>query len=123
MASLLTSRLADSNGEVLLQSSTCGWPDISAFQVAQEKITALPGADTFYVNARWFYDRAREYSREFYTQTALLDAPSCNSFIKSTVNSRARFNDSCPFQDGVCETPAITGIIDSHQHLGMSAPR
>jgi hypothetical protein len=124
-ASILTSRLADSTGDVLLQSPICGWPDIKILQVAQEKLTALPGADAFYMTAQSLYGVAREYSRECYTQTALLNSPGCNSFIKSTVDSIVRIDDPCPFQETVCETSALTidtGLLDSHKDMGVNAP-
>jgi hypothetical protein len=124
VASILTSRLADTKGEVLLKSPICGWPDTAVLQETQEKLTALPGADAYYEGANWFYNLAREYSQQCYTQSALLGTPSCGSFIQPRIDSTARFNDPCPFQDEMCETPAITldtGVVDSHIHLGINA--
>ena len=127
VASILTSRLADTNGEVLLKSPICGWPDTAVLQETQEKLTALPGADAYYMGANWFYTVARAYSRQCYTQSALLGTPSCGSFVQPRVDSKILFNGPCPFQAEMCETPAVTldtGIVDSHIHLGINtAPK
>jgi hypothetical protein len=125
IASIFISQLADAKGEVLLRSSECGFVDMKVLQRAQENLTALPGVDAFYVTAKWFYGMAKEYSRKCYTQTALLGSPGCNEFIRPTIDSSVRFSEPCPFQDVMCETPAITidtGFIDSHQHLGVNTP-
>lgn len=125
-ASILTSRLADSTGDVLLQSPICGWPDLKILQIASAKLTALPGADAFYVAAQALYGTARQYSRECYTQAVLLGSTGCNNFIKPTIDSIVRPDDSCPFQDAMCETSALTidtGLLDSHEDIGINAPQ
>ena len=43
-----------------------------------------------------------------------------------TLESKINITDPCPFQDGVCETAAMTidtGYVDSNDHLGINSPR
>jgi hypothetical protein len=125
VASLFISQLASSSSGVLLQPLTCGWIDLRVLQRAHDRLITSPGADAFYVTAKMLYGAAKDHSRQCYTQTALLDSPRCNEFIRPTIDSGVRYNDPCPFQDTMCDTPAITldtGLIDSHVHLGMNAP-
>jgi len=122
-ASVLASQIAQSDAQVLLRSTICGWADIASVQLTAQKLIALPGSDAFYWSARFFYDSMRDYTRGCYQQSG----PSfvCNSLIKTMIDSKFTLNDPCPFQDGVCETPAITldtGIVDSNDDLGINSP-
>lgn len=125
LAGLFIGQIAEHNAEVLVRSTICGWSNISTVQLAEEKLTALPGSDAFYITASIFYNNARQYTRNCYEQSGLLPELGCNIFMKPTLESTISTNDGCPFEDQMCEIPAMTldtGFVDSNDDLGINSP-
>jgi hypothetical protein len=125
LASLFIGQIAEPNAEVLIRSAICGWSNMTIVQLAQAKMPAGPGTDAFYVGANIFYNNARQYTRNCYEQSGLLTELGCNISMMPTLDSKINLNDSCPFQDRMCETSAMTldtGFVDSNDHLGINSP-
>jgi hypothetical protein len=124
VASVFISQIVQSGSDVLLSSSVCGWTDLNYIKLSEEKLTAMPGSDAFYISGRNFFGTCQQYARNCYGQTGLSPSLGCNSLVKPTHDSIVTFNDLCPFQDGVCETSALTldtGIVDSNDDLGINS--
>jgi hypothetical protein len=125
LASVFISQVAESNAEVVLTSPVCGWSNISIPRIVEQKLEASPAGDAFYVSARLLYNTAREYTRNCYELSGMSPSLGCNILMKPTLNSKVNTTDSCPFEDRVCETAAMTldtGFLDSNDDLGINAP-
>jgi hypothetical protein len=126
LAALYSSRLADTNGMVLLRTKTCGWIDqrlsnaefrISAFNVTYAEATLMA--------ERVGLQQSLTYAKACYPHESSNDtAPSCRIYATSRIVSKIDRELSCPFQSDLCLTPAISldsGKISSNQHLGVNS--
>jgi len=121
--SLATSRLATPNGEVLLNPTVCGWPNLTLLDIVQPNFGNDDGAqDAFYIGGNYIYKQSKDYASSCYA----LDVPDpslCNSFVKASLPYRQKLNDTCPFSDNICRSTTVTfdtGTMDSHDHIGIN---
>ena len=68
---------------------------------------------------------ADSYARDCYGGTG--SSFDCSQYVQSRLPWTVDRNASCPFSDGICKGGAAykmdTGIIDSHDHLGINTPK
>jgi hypothetical protein len=125
-ASLLASRIANSNGQVLLTPRICGWPAINFVNLLQPNFGGDNGReDAFYMGGNFIFKLAKVYAGSCYSQTSGSTPGLCNQFVKPSLPYKQIFNDSCPFEDQMCATPTIsfdTGMLSSHDDLGVNTP-
>jgi hypothetical protein len=135
LAGLFSSRVTGaSSNEVLLQSTNCGnWNDASQADFGDVNYT-----DTDAVTAIFRYqhhlgtlsDQGVAYARSCYNASGGdKERVECTGYANPAINWTSTLNDPCPFAEGVCVASPIgalqldTGMLDSHNDLGINAPK
>jgi hypothetical protein len=121
-ASLLSSKVTSTTGEVLVRSSRCGLPVFSNFNVLTLKQEDVPVENALYAISKLTWDRSLAYSDACYRGVS--SAYACNEFVHRYLESTVNTTEECPFPSDVCITPALsvdTGYVDSDLHLGINA--
>lgn len=114
VASGFSSRISDSNGgEVLLTGYNCGY----LYDPADSFLDDPYRGETL--------ENAANYVQQCYSGNG--DGPDCGRFVKShLVGVTIDENAACPFSNELCRSTENirldTGLIDSHDHLGLNAP-
>lgn len=126
-AGIFSSRVTETNSEALVRSPSggCGQPDFNVLNFLQADNDTLAKANAMYIISNWAFERSRDYANSCYNAGMNFTAASCDAYIRPRLQSYVNRNDSCPFQDDSCITPAITistGYIDSDYHVGLNAP-
>jgi hypothetical protein len=124
VAGIFSSRVATANNEVLVRSSTCGIPSYKIFDLLNLKQEDLVEENALYVISQYVLQHGQEYVRSCYTSRSKVNSTACNVFTQPRLETRINWNDTCPFQENVCGTAAVTldsGLIDSDLHLGINA--
>jgi hypothetical protein len=122
-ASLLSSKVTSTTGEVLIRSSRCGWPVFSPLDFLTLKQEDVPAENALYAISKLTMERSLDYSNTCYRGVS--SAYACNEFVHGHLESKVNKTVECPFPSDVCITPALsvdTGYIDSDFHLGINAP-
>jgi hypothetical protein len=142
IASIFTSRIAVSNGPVLLRPNNCGWPPMIFLDLNNLFTDQLAPDDAVFYGAHWqvyrlpllrprsnsarVSRRAQNYATMCYSGGPADSASmGCNSFVQTTLaKTTVNYSDTCPFLDEVCDTAAVTynsGLLDSDVDLGINA--
>jgi hypothetical protein len=125
-ASLFISRIATSDGEVLLKPDMCGWPNTNPLDIVHPNFGGDSGPqDAFYIGGNDLYKLSKTYLTSCYSIGAK-DNSMCNTFIKPLLSYKQNLSDSCPFDNVMCTTPTASfdsGYIDSHQDLGINTQK
>ena len=124
VASIFSSKIASTTGQVLVRSSKCGGPALSPFSALTLKQEDLPTESASYVMFQWITERSLSYSNACYGGVSS-SGYSCNEFVRQHLDINVSNAVDCPFPSNVCITPAFsveTGYIDSDYHLGINAP-
>ncbi|EQK98060.1 hypothetical protein OCS_06228 [Ophiocordyceps sinensis CO18] len=77
-------------------------------------------------NAR-FYTNAANYAQQCYTSDITTGTLDCTTYVKRSLPWAADGHAPCPFKGGICRSNTSnllldSGLIDSHEHLGLNAP-
>lgn len=134
VASLFSSRIADSADNVLLSpGQNCGWYDLS-YGSAVGPTGVLTGnlvdrLDSLALSTRTSIVQAQQYAKSCYDW---LDGNKvdntlniCDSYVIPSIASTINTTAACPFEKNACIGSAISldsGLIDSDNHLGINAP-
>ena len=124
VASIFSSKVTRTTSEVLVQSSKCGLPVFSPFNVFALKQEDLPVESALYAISQWSLERSLAYSNACYRGVGSYPY-ACNEFVRRYLESKVNRTEECPFPSDVCIMPALsvdTGYIDSDFHLGINAP-
>jgi hypothetical protein len=128
-AGIFSSRVADTNGSVLIRGK-CG-------DVTQQSIKPFPqwtqsdwiAADILFIGANGFCRDNAAYARScYYNRRPSGESDnqrSCEDYVVPLIESTVDINAACPFAQGTCKNPAIkidSGRINSQEHLGINAP-
>ena len=122
-AGIFSSRVTSANSEVLVGSSTCGLPSFKPLRLIDLKEEELAQANAIFVISQSAFERGRKYARSCYPSGSKADSTTCSMFTQQWLETYINWNDTCPFQDNICDTAAITldsGLIDSGFHLGIN---
>jgi hypothetical protein len=131
-AGVFSSRLTRASDAVLVQPDICGSMDDYSSVAAnrahlrdQEDVDAM---DIMVMEERESWRQSSQYSRSCYAggSDTGSDPANCGTFTSWRIESKVETNVACPFPGDVCAAAAITldsGLIDSHLHLGLNAPR
>ena len=124
VAGVFSSEVTKAAGnETLVRSSNCG------FIMSDTSLPSTSHALIAAINAKDVNDTlvASTYSRACYDDNE--KSPQCNQFAQPRIPWKAKVNASCPFASELClEGPMSayemdTGLVDSHEMLGINAPR
>jgi hypothetical protein len=124
-AGIFSTRVACSNGDVLLTGDSCGWPSLDLLNYSNFTQAELLRVNSLHVAGSWAVERAREYSRSCYDARGFPGAFSCNSLPQTRLPSMLDRDGACPFAAELCSTRSIIAeskYIDSHVDLGVNAP-
>lgn len=117
MAGVFSSRVGNTDSEVLLRSDNCGWLNYNASYWVD---TALANAE-----GKVLLSQVQAYAQSCYSTSDSLTS-TCNTLVRSNLSWTTDHITDCPFENGVCLTPYSlfldTGLIDSALDLGLNAP-
>ncbi|KZF21368.1 hypothetical protein L228DRAFT_262392 [Xylona heveae TC161] len=121
VAGVFSSEVTKSTGnETLIRSPHCGFVFLDSNTSSEAQILALQSIALNETLA------AANYARACYGSNP--DPLQCNQFTRREISWKENANASCPFESGLCffsDTAAYqmdTGLIDSHDVLGVNAP-
>lgn len=130
----ISASLPNGSSAVLAQSKQCGILNQTYSDIAKNGLFSTKHEfDLFVQNAaKQKYDMQLSlgYAQECYlTQTSVKStsmSSACNTFKAPILNWTISYGDSCPFAPQLCHKDSDvivldTGLIDSHDHLGINA--
>lgn len=132
VAGTFSARLANAGPTVLSRSPYCGVFNETYLEVAGNGFNASTN-ETFALSVEFIAKKQQdiqlslEYARECYmSQDSNMSSSSCSTFQQPWLNWTTLQNGSCPFDSETClhdlETMVFdTGLIDSHNNLGINA--
>jgi hypothetical protein len=129
VASILSAKVATTNGQVLLQSTNCGFPDTNDVQFNYDQLLSMSkpdvmGASALRILAQNVLQWAKEYVDGCYAYSPV-SANTCDNYVRQYFASTTNVNGTCIFHDNICLSPSVTfesGYIDSHFDIGINAP-
>ncbi|KAI1411759.1 hypothetical protein F5Y13DRAFT_200748 [Hypoxylon sp. FL1857] len=107
------------DSEVLLSGSGCGVQGKSGSPTDEKSI--------IYPRLSEDLSDAAIYGRRCYSQTTTFNPVDCGPYVKDKLLSNVYTNATCPLASGLCRHESAnvlldTGLIDSHNDLGLNAP-
>ena len=125
-ASIFSSRVTTTDGEVLIKNDVCGWPDERSFKAySQWDQDDLLSADAAFLAAQWRSGNSAAYARSCYGNQSQQQSALCRDYVVQSIQSTINRSAPCPFDEGLCVDSAIeidSGPLDSNTHLGINAP-
>ena len=134
VAGTFSNTLVNAGSTVLTISPHCG--DWNQTYLALTGGSPNPTSDQdFRLSIEYIAKRERDVQLSLeYAQSCYMSPPdwywasTCGTYPISRLNWTTSFNDSCPFESKVCSQDAATmildtGIIDSHEDLGINAQK
>jgi hypothetical protein len=129
VASILSAKVATTNGQVLLHSAKCGIPDTSDAGFNYDQFLNLSGPDVMVASAvRILAQHVLQQTKEYvdgchaYSPTS---TNTCNDYVRPYFASTTNVSSTCIFHDNICLAPSVTfesGYIDTHSDMGLNAP-
>ncbi|KAF2143116.1 uncharacterized protein K452DRAFT_317357 [Aplosporella prunicola CBS 121167] len=122
VASGFSSQISSATGdEVLLTGSGCG-----IMENADNDLSSAASLWTPYESRQW--TNAANYANECYEENSATGFVDCSTFISAKLPFSMQTNASCPFDEELCVTSygnvlLDTGLLDSHDHFGINAPK
>lgn len=109
VASIFTSRIAVSDGLVLVLPNHCGWTPFTYFDLTNLTTESLAPDDATFYAAHWASHRSQNYARMCYSSGQTDGITSgCNGFVQTTLSKTVvNYSDVCPFHDNICDTTAL----------------
>lgn len=89
----------------------------------------VEGSAAYYEWASGQANSAANYVQQCYRTTESNATTACNKFVRSSISTYSMSTSAgCPFQDSICRDSQSTvrldsGYLDSHDDLGLNAPR
>ncbi|KAK4162931.1 hypothetical protein QBC43DRAFT_214124, partial [Cladorrhinum sp. PSN259] len=106
--------------EVLVDGKNCGWFVSAVSAKTQVSSTVMMAEEARRVN------NAANYAQQCYSSKK--PGSSCNSYAVPRLSMSVDTEAPCPFKNGICRSNSSnividSGLIDTHDHLGLNAPK
>ncbi|KAF2454026.1 hypothetical protein BDY21DRAFT_110715 [Lineolata rhizophorae] len=129
-AGILSSKVVRGNSSAVLikRNDMCGelfLPILSDRSKYEEQMVEPEFRQAFYQYQNEMYSLSSEL--DTYCNSPSLMTANCKSYATDLVHWTKEVRNSCPFNDNICMTNNSiffdSGMIDSHTHLGINAPK
>jgi hypothetical protein len=128
VASILSAKVATTNGQALLHGAKYGIPNTTNIDFTYDQFLSMGKADVMDASALRILAQNIFQQTKAYVDGCYAHSPTspntCNNYIRTYFASTTSVSNTCIFHDDICLAPPVTfesDYIDTHSDMGLNA--